>query len=381
MMAALFAQRLEAATVKQRIEAVVEELRSRPNIQSFDEAATKQVVILRLLDALGWNQYDIDEVKPEYPVKGGKVDYALRLDNSDKVFVEAKRAGEDLGGHQGQLLNYSFSEAVQLAVLTNGLAWWFYLPMQLVPWEERKFYAIDILKQDVPDIANRLMDFLSRENVRSGAAIRNAKNVHDSLQSDKLIEETLPKAWASLISGPDDLLVDLIDDTLESLCRLRSGPERIRRFLNEKAKPPAESTKPGVTGKGTTPRHIEPTPPAPTPRQKTPETIRDYTGKSIVSFTFAGATFNSNKWIDLLTTLAQDIHRRHPTEFDRTLEIRGNKHVYFSRDGRDLRLPKRLGNSGYFVESKLSATLIVGVCHSLLALFGYEAQDLTINCF
>ena len=251
MMTALFAPRLEVATVKQRIEAVVEELRSRPNIQTFDEAATKQVVILRLLDALGWNQYDIDEVKPEYPVKGGKVDYALRLDNSDKVFVEAKRAGEDLGGHHGQLLNYSFSEAVQLAVLTNGLAWWFYLPMQLVPWEERKFYAIDILKQDVPDIANRLMDFLSRENVHSGAAIaiRNAKNVHDSLQSDKLTEETLPKAWASLISGPDDLLVDLIDDTLESLCGLRSGPERIRRFLSEKARPPAESTRPWRYGK------------------------------------------------------------------------------------------------------------------------------------
>ncbi len=380
MMGALFAPRLEVATVKQRIEAVVEELRSRPNIQTFDEAATKQVVILRLLDALGWNQYDIDEVKPEYPVKGGKVDYALRLDNSNKVFVEAKRAGEDLGGHQDQLLNYSFSEGVPLAVLTNGLAWWFYLPLQPVPWEQRKFYAIDILRQDVPDISNRLVDFLSRENVRSGAAIKNAGNVHSSLQSDKLMDETLPEAWASLISGPDDLLVDLINDTLESLCGLRSEAERIRRFLNEKGKPTAEPTRPGVTGRGAAPRHIEPTPPAPTPRQKTPETILDYAGKSIDSFTFAGVTFSSKKWTGLLTTLAQDIHRRHPTEFDRILELRGRKRAYFSRDERDLFRPSLLGNSGYFVETNFSANSIVWMCHSLLTLFGYETQDLTINC-
>ncbi len=388
MMTALFAPRLEVVTVKQRIEAVVEELRSRPNIQTFDEAATKQVVILRLLDALGWNQYDIDEVRPEYPVTGGKVDYALRLDNSNKVFVEAKRAGEDLGAHHIQLLNYSFSEGVPLAVLTNGLSWWFYLPVQPVPWEERRFCAIDILKQDVPDISSRLMAFLSRENVLSGVAIKDAENVHASLQSDKRIEETLPKAWASLISGPADLLVDLINDTLENLCGIRSGPERIRRFLSEKAKPPAESTRPGITGRGAAPRHIEPTPPAPTrmrrfpntQRSTAPESIHDYTGKSIVSFTFAGATFNVNRWIDLLTTLAQDIHGRHPTEFDRILEIRGYKRAHFSRDGRDLHQPKRLGNSGYFVEAQISAKAAVQVCHRLLVVFGYDAQDLTIDC-
>jgi len=51
---------------------------------SFDEAATKQAVILRILKALGWNPFNIDEVYPEYSVGGRRVDYALRH-NSKKL--------------------------------------------------------------------------------------------------------------------------------------------------------------------------------------------------------------------------------------------------------------------------------------------------------
>ena len=74
--------------MKERIATVVEELRLDQRILTCDEAATKQVVILRLLDVMGWNQYDVDQVTPEYPVEDGKVDYALRLANNNKVFVE-----------------------------------------------------------------------------------------------------------------------------------------------------------------------------------------------------------------------------------------------------------------------------------------------------
>lgn len=46
----------------------------------FDEASTKQAVILRLLRILGWDTYNADEVKPEY--SGCKsADYSIRIAN------------------------------------------------------------------------------------------------------------------------------------------------------------------------------------------------------------------------------------------------------------------------------------------------------------
>ena len=47
-----------------------------------------------------------------------------------------------------QLLDYSFRQGVELAILTNGKTWWFYLPTKKGDWKARKFYTIDIIQQE-----------------------------------------------------------------------------------------------------------------------------------------------------------------------------------------------------------------------------------------
>ncbi|MFH1656156.1 MAG: type I restriction endonuclease, partial [Candidatus Nealsonbacteria bacterium] len=119
---------------------------------SLDEAATKQSIVLRLLSILGWNIYDIDEVNPEYSIGGKSVDYSLRINGKNKVFIEVKRIKEELENHQEQLLSYAFREGISLAVLTNGISWWFYLPLQPgSDWERRKFLTINIIQQKNKD--------------------------------------------------------------------------------------------------------------------------------------------------------------------------------------------------------------------------------------
>ena len=86
----------------------VGDLNQDRRIISFDEAATKQVVVLRVLSLLGWDTFNIDEITPEYSVGGKRVDYSLRISNMNRVFIEVKRIGEDLEVHQEQLLNYAF---------------------------------------------------------------------------------------------------------------------------------------------------------------------------------------------------------------------------------------------------------------------------------
>ena len=128
--------------MKEKLLQLIQQLKLDKRLVSFDEASTKQAVILRILSLIGWDTFNIDEVVPEYSIGGKKVDFSLRHSNANKTFIEVKKIGEDLEKHQEQLLNYSFQEGVKLSILTNGITWWFYLPLHEGSWEQRKFYTI-----------------------------------------------------------------------------------------------------------------------------------------------------------------------------------------------------------------------------------------------
>ena len=59
----------------------IKEIQSDERYDSFDEPAIKQGVVLKILSFLDWDPFDIDEIKPEYAVDGGKIDFSLRHKN------------------------------------------------------------------------------------------------------------------------------------------------------------------------------------------------------------------------------------------------------------------------------------------------------------
>lgn len=219
--------------MEKRIKDLIGDIRSNTNIDIFDEATTKQVIILRMLFELGWKIFKADEVNPEYSVANRRVDYSLRINGSNKVFIEVKKVAEDLENHQKQLLDYSFQEGVELAVLTNGVTWWFYLPLSKGSWEQRKFFAIDIIQQEPEISANRFIEFLSRKNVETETAIRLAESMLKGRVKENEIKKSLPKAWNKIISEPDELLVELINETVEKICGHRAEREQIVSFISE----------------------------------------------------------------------------------------------------------------------------------------------------
>ena len=168
----------------------VEQINKTVFLTSLDESATKQSVVLRLLSLCGWNPFDPSQVVPEYTVGTRRVDFALRPGSANAVFIEVKRPSENLEKHQQQLLEYCFQEGVKLATLTNGRAWWLYLPLQSGSWEQRRFLTIDLAAQE-PDIVEQwFMRFLSQENVISGRAVSDAE---DLVQSQQRAEVTTKK--------------------------------------------------------------------------------------------------------------------------------------------------------------------------------------------
>ncbi len=139
-----------------------------------NEAAIKQTLILPLFRVLGWNINDFNEVFPEYSTGNKRVDYSLKEKGENKVFIEVKKVREDLAMHQEQLLQYAFSDGVEIAVLTNGLSWWFYLPLNPGDWKSRKCFSIDITQQE-EEIVKNFINFLEKENVLSKKSLENLK--------------------------------------------------------------------------------------------------------------------------------------------------------------------------------------------------------------
>jgi predicted type IV restriction endonuclease len=354
--------------MEKELSRVIQEIRSNRSLLAVDEASTKAGVVMRLLSVLGWNPFNVEEVKPEYVTGAKRVDYALRISNANKVFIEVKRMSENLDPHQEQLLAYSFQEGVKLAILTNGSTWWFYLPLNEGSWEQRRFYTVDLFEQNPADIAGRFVEFLAKERVKSGDALKSAERVYKSHQKKQILREAIPKAWKKIISEPDDLLVDLLIETAEKICGFRPEIGDVERFLKEDLSDLSTVAPPAPEA------HVPP-PGLPPPPSSLAD---DYINKRIDYFVFLGKKHNPRSWQDLLLSVATELYRRHRNHFEKCLVLRGSKMTYFSKNPNELRYPKRIADSQYYVEAKLNSNSIVRRSRDLMSLFGYKEGDLNV---
>ena len=249
---------------------LISEITNKEELMTYNEDEIKQAVILPILQTLGWNIFKVSEVTPEYSLQSKRVDYALCSEKKPIVFIEAKRPSTSLDNHQEQLLSYSFHAGVRLAVLTNGISWWFYLPLQEGHWEKRKFYSVNVFDQDLSNVASRFEEFLNKDNVSSGKAEDSARSILKSRDRIKDVHAALPKAWALLISEPDDFLVELLKDKVEDICGFVPTADELIQYLagvpmanDEKPICPTMTPKEPVTKTSATQtdkleRHIEP---------------------------------------------------------------------------------------------------------------------------
>ena len=151
-------------------------LEHKQHLADANEATTQQYVVLPILRALGWDNANLVsmEVLPEYKVKNGKVDYALKVGQKPGLFVECKKWNKPLEKHESQIANYAFNAGVPIGVLTNGKIWYFYFSwVEGKPVAERIFCEIDIGNRETA-ISN-LEKYLLKSNVISGDAKSNAK--------------------------------------------------------------------------------------------------------------------------------------------------------------------------------------------------------------
>jgi hypothetical protein len=348
---------------------VIEDLQSDKSLNSLSEADISLGVVLRILDVLSWSTYDRREVSPEYSVENRWVDYALLIGNTPQVFIEVKKGGESLERHQEQLLDYTFRHGVKIAALTNGATWWFYLPLREGSWKQRKFDTVEFHKQDTGEIAQKLADFLGRENVSSGKAVQNA----EALYKKHRISATLPEAWNQLVSEPDDLLIELLAEKTGKLCGHEPDENEVEQFLS------AHLQNIKITSL-LAPVESSPIPEPKPPDHKKGTKRKAFTVTKPTAFTFNGARHEVPSWKEMILKLCKILYADHADFEQRVLEMRGRKgRRFFSRNADDLNQGWEINGTGIYVDTCLSAKSAKRFAENLITKFGYGKGSLSFE--
>ena len=201
-----------------------------------NEDQVSKMVVMRLLQQLGWDVFNPDQVSSEFKIATRKVDYALRHEPFGPVaLVEVKDVGNAKAKGEDQLFDYCSKQGVPLAVLTDGRFWNFYLPAGMGNYEQRRFAVVDLVNDDVPDCARTLVRYLGFTNVTSGQSHRYAQTDYDAHRQRIVAREQFEPVFRSLVSEPDPRIVTLFADEVEGACGFRPDADELGKFLRQTA--------------------------------------------------------------------------------------------------------------------------------------------------
>ena len=221
------------------------ESRSRHAMKhALTEEATKTAVILPLIQTLGYDVFNLEEVIPEFVAdvglkKGEKVDFALRIGGKLAVLIEVKPITMSLGAVQfSQLYRYFAVTEARLAILTNGREVWFFSDVdEPNKMDKKPFFVFDLQAYDEKQISefskfaknnfsiDKILETASTIKYRKAAAtyirtqLENPDDEFTKLISKQIYEGSLTKAVLeqlrpSIQASLDEVIRDRIRDKL-----------------------------------------------------------------------------------------------------------------------------------------------------------------------
>ncbi len=348
----------------------IKKLQSEGRFHNLDEAALRQGVVLKVLSLLDWDPFDLDEIQPEHEVEGGKIDFSLRPNDPNRVFVLVRK-GSDFSKPQEELLSLSVHGNARMAVLTNGFTWWFYLPLLQGSADEKKFLALETWAKEGEDISEKLLQFLSKGNVTSGKSLRLAEEIYHARQRAFLVKEFLPKAWDKMIKESEKWLAGPLAEVTKELCGYLPDMDILKEFIRSRGELKAE-----VLG-GPKPRvSVSPGSPG-----KSRATVRgeDYAGKSLVAFTFKDKRNEVKSWKAMLVKVCEAISNHHKGDLDVLFTLSEGGKEYFSRNPYEFLSCEKISGTNIYVDVGLKAKELIDLVYKMLLLFGYKESDLHLE--
>ena len=199
---------------------------------SLKETPTRTIVIDPLLDALGWDVRDPDEVQLEYPTVDGKsVDYALKINRKPVLLVEAKALDDPLDNVKStaQVVGYAANDGIAWCVLTNGIKWKVYRSIEECPAPEKLMFEVSLDPRESEGLTPRQIG----QKLWRFSCEEMAKGTLDELGEQTFTDGKVRKALEGLCASPPRPFLNLLrrgigDDSLsprkigESLLRIVS---------------------------------------------------------------------------------------------------------------------------------------------------------------
>lgn len=400
--------------LRDTLEQVREDIAAGP-ADGANEQEAKDWFITPILHALGWR--GPGRVRLEHPAgqERVKMDFALQgPDRKIVALIEAKIPGSSLASHVGQVMSYAFFEGVDICVLTTGVEWWLFLPREKGDPTTRRFAELDVRSDDIDDLESTLTSCLEYEALISGEAEEHARTIRDARQNEKRLLAEIPNAWQRLFDGPDDLLVELVQEEVRKEVSLRPSKEQVATFLaNLGAQaptaplprpphPPNPPTGPdpgrdaeivrlrdggmpyakigsrfGLSGTRVRTIYLRHAKPRPTPTSSPTPTSQPVPPR-VTGFVLRGKRHSTSSSKGVWLGVARVLYQDHRAEFERASQLRGRRRPYISRNPNGMNTPRAIGGSPYFAETKFSTRDYQRHARELIELFGYRADELEI---
>jgi predicted type IV restriction endonuclease len=181
---------------------------NRDRKEILGEQNTKAALIDPILVALGWDLQEIDEVRREFRRKpqDNPVDYALFLNRTECLFIEAKSLEKDLNDRKwiSQNLSYATVVGVRWCALTNGDEYRIYNSHAAVDVEQKLFRSVRISDTANATSVADTLQLLAKEQMQ-GLLL-------DELWKLHFIDSNVGRGLESLLANEDSRLIRLLCD-------------------------------------------------------------------------------------------------------------------------------------------------------------------------
>ena len=210
----------------------IEELRIKQEKYRKDdlkEYPTRTIFVDPLLQALGWDVREPDEVELEYPTIDGKsVDYAAKINRKPVLFIEAKSLNDPLTDVKSitQVVGYAANAGVEWCILTNGVTYKVYRSTEKAEAPDKLLFEISLDPKETEGMTIRQV----AEQFARFSRDAMAKGLLDEIGEQIFTTGKVRKALDKLLMEPPNSLIKIIrsaieDDTIK--------PIQIKRALKQ----------------------------------------------------------------------------------------------------------------------------------------------------
>ena len=341
----------------------VSEINAMAPADMKSRASVSQGVVLRLLNAAGWDVFNLSEVMPGRRSGNVEISYALMTTRSGSgessspwVLVEVRSPGESLEATRtvNRVLGCCARERTPLGILIDGLRWRLFLHTAGEDQRYSNFCEIDLAGN--PDGAvEKFNRYLVRGRVASRQAVRSAERLLRERNGDESSRQAIMEGWRQVVVGMDDGLLALVATAAEQRTGLRPDNRLVRSVLTD--------SRSELLASGTESVAVD------IPHSRTRP----------ASFSLGAEARNVSSWVGLLVEVCLMMQELHPGDFVRILELRGRRNPHFSRVAEELQEPRPIGDTEIFASCQGGGAVLAARARRVVESFGHPPESLVIR--